>query len=305
MNNNVEFRESVEVRAIDSEGKMIIEGVVNNIGEFSKTLGGVFREKILPGVFERAINKATEENRDIFLLHQHDTTSLPLASITSGTLELKEDTETRQLVLRAELPHTTFAKDIYELVKSKVLREFSFGFTKPVSTWKIGGDNVRERTISSIELREISIVKTGAYNGTEVFARALEEIEELREEEDKMKDNESLEINEEESTEKRAYIYDDSDLLNVTLQTINYISSIIRKNKKVATSYLDDSDLENLNNTITTCNNIINKINLSEKEVTSTRAEDEGNIDKSDVNENKDEEIRSIELELKRKRIKL
>lgn len=303
MKDNIEFRESIEVRAVDEAGKMIIEGIVNNVGEFSKTLGGVFREKILPGVFERAISKANEENRDIFLLHQHDATSLPLASVISGTLEITEDTKTNQLTLRAELPETTFAKDIYELVKSNVLRDFSFGFSKPVSTWKMGTDNIRERTISSIDLREISIVKTGAYNGTEVFARALEEIEELREDEENMKDNENIEVSQvEDSEEKRAYIYDDNDLMSVSLQVINYVSSIIRKNKKAATSFLDDTDLEALNNSITTCTNIINKINASDEDVTSVRSDSE---DKDTTEEPQEVETRSIELELKRKRIKL
>ena len=56
MTNKLEFRENYELRAVDSEeGKMIIEGVVNQIGEWSKVLYGSFREKIEPKVFERAI----------------------------------------------------------------------------------------------------------------------------------------------------------------------------------------------------------------------------------------------------------
>lgn len=46
MTNKLEFRENYELRAIDSEeGKMVIEGVVNQIGEWSKVLYGSFREK--------------------------------------------------------------------------------------------------------------------------------------------------------------------------------------------------------------------------------------------------------------------
>ena len=63
MTNKLEFRENYELRAVDSEeGKMIIEGVVNQIGEWSKVLYGSFREKIEPKVFERAIKSAKDNN---------------------------------------------------------------------------------------------------------------------------------------------------------------------------------------------------------------------------------------------------
>ena len=161
-----------EVRAIDNnEGKLIIEGVVNKTGEWSKVLYGHFREKVEVGVFKAAINSAKENNRDIFLLAFHDNRNLPLASVISKTLELKE--EGGSLKMKAELPPTTLAKDIYELIKSKVLREFSFGFSDVQATWDKDADGIRTRTITSMSLHEISIVTTGAYNNTEVNAREL------------------------------------------------------------------------------------------------------------------------------------
>ena len=54
-----------------------------------------------------------------------------LASIKSDTLELTEDKENNILRMRAVLSDTSFSRDVYELVKSGVLREFSFGFNKP------------------------------------------------------------------------------------------------------------------------------------------------------------------------------
>lgn len=187
----LEFRALEEVRAVDAEGKMIIEGVVNNIGEWSKPIGGVFREKILPGVFEKAITRALDGG-DVFFLHQHDNRALPLASVKSDTLELTEDKETNKLRMRATLPNTTFARDVYELVREGVLREFSFGFSKPKSTWGVGQDGLKERSLTDFNISEISIVRTGAYNQTEAYARAYEEMEadeqrEDQEEADKLK----------------------------------------------------------------------------------------------------------------------
>lgn len=186
-----EFRALEEVRAVDTDGKMVIEGVVNNIGEWSKPIGGVFREKILPGVFEKAITRALDDG-DVFFLHQHDNRALPLASVKSNTLELTEDKETNKLRMRATLPNTTFARDVYELVREGVLREFSFGFSKPKSTWGVGKDGLKERILTDFNISEISIVRTGAYNQTEAYARAYEEMEadeqrEDQEEADKLK----------------------------------------------------------------------------------------------------------------------
>lgn len=172
----IEYRAVNEIRAVYDEKQMIIEGVVNNIGQWSKPIGGQFREKIEEGVFERAINRALE-NGDIFFLHQHDNRALPLASVKSNTLELVEDKESNQLKMRAVLPDTSFSRDVYELVKSGVLREFSFGFNKPKSKWNVGKDGIKERSLVDFDIHEISIVRVGAYNETFAYARAFKEIE--------------------------------------------------------------------------------------------------------------------------------
>lgn len=173
--NNLEYRAVNEIRAVEDSEAMIIEGVVNNIGQWSKPIGGQFREKINEGVFERAINRALE-NRDIFFLHQHDNRALPLASVKSNTLELIEDKEENKLKMKAVLPDTTFARDVYSLVKSGVLREFSFGFNKPKSKWSVGKDGMKERALVDFDIHEISIVRVGAYNETVAYARMFKEI---------------------------------------------------------------------------------------------------------------------------------
>ncbi|NFE84090.1 HK97 family phage prohead protease [Clostridium botulinum] len=174
--NKLEYRAVDEIRAIEDGKQMIIEGVVNNIGQWSKPIGGQFREKINEGVFERAINRALEKG-DIFFLHQHDNRALPLASVKSNTLELIEDKESNQLKMRAVLPDTSFSRDVYLLVKSGVLREFSFGFNKPKSKWSVGKDGIKERSLVDFDIHEISIVRVGAYNETQAYARALKEME--------------------------------------------------------------------------------------------------------------------------------
>lgn len=188
----IEFRNNfTEVRTVDNnDGKMIIEGIVNNVGEFSKVIYGSFREKVNTGVFKRAIEDAQKNDRDIFFLALHNSKELPLASIKSNTMELKE--ENNKLYIRAELPPTTLAKDIYELVKSKVLREFSFGFSNAKCEWGKDSDNIRTRTITSFDLHEVSIVTTGAYNNTSVQARSLTPEDVLKEIEQKEIDDKKI-----------------------------------------------------------------------------------------------------------------
>ena len=179
-----EVRSFNEVRAVDNEeGKMIIEGVVNNIGEYSKVLYGEFRERILDGAFTRALERAKKAGRDVFFLALHNTRSLPIASINSNTMRLEE--KDKKLIIRAELPNTTQNKDIYTLVKAGVLREFSFGFGNVVATWGKDADGIRTRSISELDISEVSLVCTGAYNNTGAEARGYNPVEDLQESEDK------------------------------------------------------------------------------------------------------------------------
>jgi HK97 family phage prohead protease len=69
------------------------------------------------------------------------------------TLNLSEDS--RGLRVEAELPNTTYANDLAELMRSGVVDSMSFGFTVPEGgdTWQ--GDT---RTLSEIALHEVSVV---------------------------------------------------------------------------------------------------------------------------------------------------
>lgn len=187
--NKLEFR-TLELRAVKEEdtSKMIVEGTVNNIGELSKVLYGSFREKIEKDVFTRALAKAKKAGKDIFFLALHNTRELPIASINSGSMVLKE--EKGKLKIRAELANTTLSRDVYELVKAGILTDFSFGFNNAQSTWTKDEDGIRIRNITELDLHEVSVVTTGAYNNTEINARSLE-LSEIMPNEDKENETET------------------------------------------------------------------------------------------------------------------
>lgn len=172
--NKLEFRKdlNIELRAIENdENKMIIEGIVNVVGQKSKVIWGEFQEIIAKGTFERSINKSVENNKDIFLLFNHNSNNL-MASMKSETLQLEEIEH--GLWMRAELPPTQLNKDCYELIKSNILREFSFGFWGVEDEWAYDENDMRIRTITDLNLEEISLVSVGAYNNTNVQARSRE-----------------------------------------------------------------------------------------------------------------------------------
>ena len=109
---------------------------------------GEFTELIQPGAFHRTLGL----NNDVRMYVNHNSDQV-LASTRSLTLNLSEDS--RGLRVEAELPNTTYANDLAELMRSGVVDSMSFGFTVPEGgdTWQ--GDT---RTLSEIALHEVSVV---------------------------------------------------------------------------------------------------------------------------------------------------
>jgi hypothetical protein len=123
-------------------------------------LRGEFREQIAPGAFDAAIQKGAS------LWFMHDSKQI-IANTKSGTLVLESDQ--RGLKYTATLGESQRDQDILDLVKRGVVSEMSFGFRVPE-----GGDqwSGRDRTLKSVDLREISLVEVGAYAGTSAEARS-------------------------------------------------------------------------------------------------------------------------------------
>ena len=190
----LEFRtQHIDIVATDEN--MQIEGIVNPIGARSRDLGG-FKEIINQGVFTKAIQKATDEDRDIFLYYNHDSNNV-MASLRSNTLELEERED--GLLMRATLPKTTLNKDVFELMKSGVIREMSFGFSGAKSEWSYDNEEkLKIRTITDLDLWEVSVVGMGAYKNTKANTRSLEDVlEEAKELQEQSEDTPNMEIEEE------------------------------------------------------------------------------------------------------------
>lgn len=166
----IEYRSQNDTNTVIQDNtKLKVRGTVNKSNEPSKVLkdknGIEFVEIILPDTFQKAIEKAQAENKDIKLLVNHDETKI-LARTGNGSLMLEE--KDGQTVMSAELPNTTLAKDIYELVKEGLSFGMSFGFEVAKENWT-QEEGLYKRVVSDMTVTEISILTIDpAYNGTEV-----------------------------------------------------------------------------------------------------------------------------------------
>jgi uncharacterized protein len=131
-----------------------------------------FVERIAPGAFAKSL-RARKQDIKLYVNHNSD---MVLASRRSGTLRLSEDSI--GLRVEADLPDTSYARDLKDLMQRGIVDKMSFGFQvdKRGDMWNEDGT---ERTLTSVRLFEVSVV-TGfpAYEATQAAVRSLEKLSE-------------------------------------------------------------------------------------------------------------------------------
>lgn len=141
-----------------------ITGHAAVFNQLSEDLGG-FREKIAPGAFTDTI-----QDGDIRALWNHDP-NFPLARTKSKTLRLKEDDE--GLAIDADLPDTSYARDLIISIERRDVDQMSFGFMvlPDGQKWRLEDGGI-VRILTKVELFDVSPVTFPAYPQTDVSARA-------------------------------------------------------------------------------------------------------------------------------------
>jgi HK97 family phage prohead protease len=154
---------NAEVRAMaTTDGSLKIGGYAATFG--NEATGLNFREVIAKGAFTRTL----KSDNPVFLLINHDTESLPLASTQSGTMSLRED-ETG-LYMEATLdPKNPRAAELASALERGDVDKMSFAFTVAPD-----GDTRSEglRTLTDLDLYEVSVVTWPAYDATSVGMRS-------------------------------------------------------------------------------------------------------------------------------------
>lgn len=172
--NKREFRtrKGVELRAVQEDGQNYLSGYAATYNTVSEDFGW-WRERIMPGAFDRAVN----EKQDVRHLINHDPNQV-LGRTLSGTTEIKSDAI--GLWFRTLLPDTSFARDLLVSVQRGDITECSFAFTAARQSWiedELTDDPSMERIrqLEDVDLYDISIVTYPAYPGTsaEVKMRSM------------------------------------------------------------------------------------------------------------------------------------
>ncbi|WP_432694196.1 HK97 family phage prohead protease [Priestia aryabhattai] len=157
-----------------AEDKMVVSGYVNKTNQWSQPLGtrNKFVERITPGTFKRALQRATE----IQFLAEHDNNKI-LSSTKNGKLTLREDD--KGLFMKAEITPTSWGEDYYNLIKDGIITNMSFGMAVRGQKWEKRSNGISERTINELDLFEVSAVKNPAYVQSTIAARSIEVIEDI------------------------------------------------------------------------------------------------------------------------------
>ena len=251
--------ERLELRVMQSsiatnDEDLIVEGLVNKTESWSHTLGvrKKFKEKICRGAFDKAIQNA---NRIDFLC-EHDSSKL-LSTTENNSLQLWEDEE--GLKMRAIICPTTYGRDLYELMRAKLVNHMSFGFRVLSDKWKKLSNGTFERIVEELELLEVSAVRNPAYPQSAIAARGIELVEDVEIPDDVQEErsNEMAENNEE-----RAYVthlYSKAEVINSAMNIVAECSSLSEYLMRYVGEDKDTASvLVSLQHSITMANKIIN-----------------------------------------------
>lgn len=127
----------------------------------------------MPGHWETLERSAFDEvlggDPDVKALFNHDP-SMVLGSTKGKTLALEVDDV--GLRFEVELPDTSYARDVRELVSRRDIGGCSFGFIPGADRWSRAPDGGQLRTHTSVKsLLDVSLVAYPAYEGTDVYLR--------------------------------------------------------------------------------------------------------------------------------------
>ena len=155
-----------DVRAEQEEDKKVIHGYAAVFEKLSVPMWG-FKEKIQRGAFNKSLQKRTTK---ALWNHNRD---LVLGAMKNKTLILEED----QKGLRFEiiLPDTQAGRDAYTLIKRGDVDQMSFGFNIIGQVWDESDPKNIVRTLTEVDLGEISIAPFPAYTQTSVKTRSIQE----------------------------------------------------------------------------------------------------------------------------------
>lgn len=170
---NLELRhfaiQPTEARA-DEETKVSEKTLAGRAAVFnseSVDLGG-FTEMIAPGAFTRSLKEVESGDRSVAALWGHDWNQ-HLGSTRGGKLKLAESDDG----LEFELDTARFTPAQLDTARD-LDAQLSFGFIVRADQWEEREDGSILRTVTDVDLHEISVTPNPAYKATEASLRSLD-----------------------------------------------------------------------------------------------------------------------------------
>jgi HK97 family phage prohead protease len=124
-----------------------------------------FRERIAPG----ALTRTLKENPDVVMILAHDSGRI-LGRVSAGTLSLREDRAGLYFSLQVD-PTTPEGQTALGTVGRQDVKGCSFGMRVRAETWNDGGDRLPLRTITDLDLYELTLTGFPAYESTSASLR--------------------------------------------------------------------------------------------------------------------------------------
>lgn len=160
LDREVRASQPAEIRATGDTVKVVGHAAIFNE---RAEIGELFIEIVHPGAFTRTLATA-----DVPFLINHG--GLPLARTRSSTLILREDA--RGLYMESDLDaEDPDVRRIVPKMKRGDLSKMSFAFRGVRQEWDESGE-IPVRHLHEVELYDVSIVSTPAYDGTDIALRS-------------------------------------------------------------------------------------------------------------------------------------
>ncbi len=181
--------DSIETRATDN-GCMVIEGYITKFNTRSQFMG--FFETVSPNAFDKTL----ADGHNVYAMYNHNHDKI-LGATKTGSLILIID----NIGLRFSLsinPNVSYAKDVYELVKSGDVDGCSFGFITNDDEWAMQSDGTDLRTLLDVTLIEVTITPFPCYLDSEANTRSYSnyknELESIKKHEQEQRELELIAI---------------------------------------------------------------------------------------------------------------
>jgi HK97 family phage prohead protease len=129
-------------------------------------IAGEWREQLSPGSLTRTL----KENPDVVMILAHDSGRV-LGRVSAGTLSLREDRAGLYFSLKVD-PTTPEGQTALGTVGRQDVKGTSFGMRVRSEVWDDGGNRLPLRTITDLDLYELTLTAFPAYESTSASLRS-------------------------------------------------------------------------------------------------------------------------------------